>query len=133
MSVVVMPPPTEQPPSYSSTGSSSARRDSYISQASSSRSYPSPQYSPTANRTELVLDTQSLAEATSASGNEYLYSCKNLSLNLGPNIWGTRNPVFGCNAVVEGLAVLTGDLKTISSITLKVYYLYIFLKRNSNF
>ena len=121
-----MPPaPVDQPPSYSFTAgssSSSIRRDSYISNAGSSRSHPSPQYSPTAARTELVIDTQTLADSPNISNQEYVYSCKNLELNLGPKIWGTSVPSFGSNGVIEGRISLSGDLKSVASIALKVIY-----------
>lgn len=119
-----MPPPAEQPPRYSSSSASSSSTglDSYISEDYSTHLTPCPRYSPTANGTELVLDAQGQSEATSSSGHEFVYRSNNITINLGPNHLGTKNPVFSNHAVIEGHVTLTGDLKGISSVSLKVLH-----------
>lgn len=67
-----------------------------------------------------MIDTQTLADSPNTSNHEYIYSCKNLELNLGPKIWGTSVPSFGSNGVIEGRVILQGDLKSVASIALKV-------------
>ena len=116
MAVAVMS--SSSPPSYSYSHS---HRASYQS-TRSSPAYPSPQYSPQAGRSELVLDSLSTitATATNVSNQDYVYCTKSLSINLGPKIWGTSAPSYGGGAVVEGTALLSGDLKHVSSVSLKV-------------
>ena len=103
--------PEDEPPSYagSSAASAASRRSSVL---------PSPSYSRTPDRTELVLRTPS--EATCTAPDQYLYSSKSLTLDLGPKIWGTSIPVYGNNTSVEGTVKLKGELKHVHSIELKV-------------
>ena len=99
--------PDDEPPSYAS--SSASRRSSVL---------PSPSYSRTPDRTEFVLRADS--DATCTAPDQYIYSSKSLTLDLGPKLWGTSIPVYGNNASVEGTLKLKGDLKHVASIELKV-------------
>ncbi|KAH8117222.1 hypothetical protein DFH11DRAFT_1573802 [Phellopilus nigrolimitatus] len=90
---------------------------SYVG-SSSSRLTPSPVYSPTPGQSEVLL--RSSLDSSRTSPQEYVYRTKNVELNLGPNVWGTSNPVFGSGTIVEGRAVLSGELKNISRIIISL-------------
>lgn len=97
----------DHPPSYS---------------RSSTDSHPSPSYSPVAGLAELVLQSPSISESgiSSSSSSAYVYSTKNLELNLGPRAWGTSLASYGRNGIVEARVTLSGDLNNVTGVTVAV-------------
>lgn len=88
------------------------------SYAGSRSPIPSPSYSPSPRASELVV--RSGSEATCLSSESYVYRSKHIAVNLGPKIWGTSIPVYGNNASVEGTLTLSGEVKGVTSICVKV-------------
>lgn len=110
----------DEPPSYSSGGSSSRADAHHPLFSSEVQTNPSPEYSPSPGRSELVLNASALASSSSSSVQDYVYRCKNIDVNLGSNVWGTSQPSYGANGIIEGKITFTGDVRHVSTILLKV-------------
>ena len=79
-----------------------------------------PTYSRTPRNSEITVRSGSDLDSC-ISPEEYIYCSKHLEVNLGPKVWGTKAPAFGLGANVDGSITLSGMLKKVSSIDIKVY------------
>ncbi|KAL5529317.1 hypothetical protein ACEPAG_5302 [Sanghuangporus baumii] len=91
---------------------------SYARSTDSRSSIPSPQYSPSPLASELII--RSGSEATCLSLENYTYRSKHITVNLGPKIWGTSIPIYGNNASVDGILSLSGDLRGVTAMYIKL-------------
>lgn len=64
-------------------------------------------------------DTPSL-HSGSSQDDEYNYKSDHLHINLGPRQWGTRFPVYGFQAVVEGTVQIAKKCSHVVSVTATV-------------
>ncbi|KAI0038644.1 hypothetical protein FA95DRAFT_1529052 [Auriscalpium vulgare] len=99
-----MPSPIEQPPLF---------RDLFLPDDHT------PAYSPQAHETERVLQTSSesapdLPSQDPApyahqpeSSTHYIYNNEYMHVNMGPRLWGPRQPAYGFNGIVQGTVKLT--------------------------
>ncbi|KAI0048210.1 hypothetical protein FA95DRAFT_1558230 [Auriscalpium vulgare] len=100
-------PPVEQPPLF---------RDIFLPD-----DHPStPAYSPEAHETERVLQTWTesapgtpshdpapYAHQPESATNYFIYNNEYMHVNMGPRLWGPRQPAYGFNGIVHGTVKLT--------------------------
>ncbi|EJD05723.1 uncharacterized protein FOMMEDRAFT_145158 [Fomitiporia mediterranea MF3/22] len=91
---------------------------SYAGSVYSRSTVASPEYSPSPRLTELVI--RSSSDASCISSQAYVFRSKHIIVNLGPKEWGTSIPVYGGGGIVAGTFSLSGDLRNVSSVIVKL-------------
>jgi hypothetical protein len=84
--------------------------------------YPaSPIYSMTAGYSEQVVQSQSQAPvAGPEAGLNWIFKSDHIEVNLGPRLWGLRQPSYGLNGTLEGSIKFKGSHSHVVSVTATV-------------